>query len=203
MFSSSPRLIAADHVLHRHLAPRHSPSALLSLTKTVATGARRLPVEKRLGNSASLNARVLTRNTNDSVIKELSIGPRPTGRLTPTDGIRWTFPLVPGGADRVRTDDLRLAKPALSQLSYSPRLAGIRAAEPRGPHGMTACAPESLVGLGRLELPTSRLSGVRSNRLSYRPPGSTRCQRAPCSVSQRRIAREVVGQAPNSRSPPA
>ena len=27
----------------------------------------------------------------------------------------------------------------------------------------------SLVGLGRLELPTSRLSGVRSNQLSYRP----------------------------------
>ena len=27
-----------------------------------------------------------------------------------------------------------------------------------------------LVGLGRLELPTSRLSGVRSHRLSYRPP---------------------------------
>ena len=27
-----------------------------------------------------------------------------------------------GGADRDRTDDLRLAKPALSQLSYSPKL---------------------------------------------------------------------------------
>ena len=27
-----------------------------------------------------------------------------------------------GGADRDRTDDLRLAKPALSQLSYSPTL---------------------------------------------------------------------------------
>ncbi len=53
-----------------------------------------------------------------------------------------------GGADRVRTDDLRLAKPALSQLSYS---------------------PVKLVGLGRFELPTSRLSGVRSNQLSYRP----------------------------------
>ena len=26
-----------------------------------------------------------------------------------------------------------------------------------------------MVGLGRFELPTSRLSGVRSNRLSYRP----------------------------------
>jgi hypothetical protein len=52
------------------------------------------------------------------------------------------------GADRDRTDDLRLAKPALSQLSYSP---GIR------------------VGQGRVELPTSRLSGVRSNHLSYWP----------------------------------
>src|SRR5262245_60720942 len=29
-----------------------------------------------------------------------------------------------------------------------------------------------LVGLGRVELPTSRLSGVRSNQLSYRPLGS-------------------------------
>ena len=35
--------------------------------------------------------------------------------------------------------------------------------------------PESIryvVGLGRIELPTSRLSGVRSNHLSYRPFGS-------------------------------
>jgi hypothetical protein len=54
-----------------------------------------------------------------------------------------------GGDSRDRTDDLRLAKPALSQLSYIP-------AQP-------------VVGLGRLELPTSRLSGVRSNQLSYRP----------------------------------
>src|SRR5438477_11769870 len=29
----------------------------------------------------------------------------------------------------------------------------------------------SVVGLGRVELPTSRLSGVRSNQLSYRPLG--------------------------------
>ena len=52
-----------------------------------------------------------------------------------------------GGADRDRTDDLRLAKPALSQLSYSPMM----------------------VGLGGFEPPTSRLSGGRSNQLSYRP----------------------------------
>jgi hypothetical protein len=58
------------------------------------------------------------------------------------------------GADRDRTDDLRLAKPALSQLSYSPGFS------------MPAVI---YVGLGRLELPTSPLSGVRSNHLSYRP----------------------------------
>ena len=31
------------------------------------------------------------------------------------------------------------------------------------------CKTAYVVGLGRLELPTSRLSGVRSNRLSYGP----------------------------------
>ena len=57
-----------------------------------------------------------------------------------------------GGADRDRTGGLRLAKPALSQLSYSPR-----------------GNEERQVGQGRVELPTSRLSGVRSNHLSYWP----------------------------------
>ena len=32
IFSSSPRLIAAVHVLHRHLTPRHPPRALSILT---------------------------------------------------------------------------------------------------------------------------------------------------------------------------
>jgi hypothetical protein len=57
----------------------------------------------------------------------------------------------PGGADRSRTDDIRLAKAALYQLSYSP--VPIR----------------KLVGLERLELSTPRLSSVCSNQLSYRP----------------------------------
>ena len=55
---------------------------------------------------------------------------------------------VNGGAKRDRTADLLRARQALSQLSYGPR---------------------ELVGLGRFELPTSPLSGVRSNQLSYRP----------------------------------
>ena len=62
-----------------------------------------------------------------------------------------------GGAMRDRTADLLRAKQALSQLSYS---------------------PINLVGLGRFELPTSPLSGVRSNQLSYRP-NVTRLPRCP------------------------
>ena len=58
-----------------------------------------------------------------------------------------------GGADRDRTGDLMLAKHALSQLSYSPVIWVVA----------------EVVGLGRVELPTSPLSGVRSNQLSYRP----------------------------------
>ncbi len=46
-----------------------------------------------------------------------------------------------GGGERDRTVDLVVANHALSQLSYT---------------------PEKMVGLGRFELPTSRLSGVRS-----------------------------------------
>jgi hypothetical protein len=66
----------------------------------------------------------------------------------------------PGGARRDRTDDLLLAKQALSQLSYGP-----------GPSAGTApeFRYEWMVGLGRLELPTSRLSSARSNQLSYKP----------------------------------
>ena len=44
-----------------------------------------------------------------------------------------------------------LAKQALSQLSYAP----------------TAKDRSTMVGQGRLELPTSRLSSARSNQLSY------------------------------------
>src|SRR4051812_48008962 len=58
-----------------------------------------------------------------------------------------------GGARRDRTDDLMLAKHALSQLSYGP----------------VDRARREVVGLGRLELPTSRLSSARSNQLSYKP----------------------------------
>jgi hypothetical protein len=74
------------------------------------------------------------------------------------------------GADRDRTDDIQLAKLALSQLSYSPsrpfilqNLGGSHAGRPPG------SSQGGVVGLGGLEPPTSRLSGARSSQLSYRP----------------------------------
>ena len=40
----------------------------------------------------------------------------------------------------------------------------------QGRRSPTELHPPAVVGLGRVELPTSRLSGARSNHLSYRPP---------------------------------
>jgi hypothetical protein len=37
------------------------------------------------------------------------------------------------------------------------------------PHRLSPSCDVEMVGLGRLELPTSPLSGVRSSHLSYRP----------------------------------
>ena len=72
--------------------------------------------------------------------------------------LRLRRPDLQNGVGRIRTDDIRLAKAALYQLSY----------DPEASNEARTCS-DVLVGLGRLELPTSRLSGVRSNQLSYRP----------------------------------
>ncbi len=87
-----------------------------------------------------------------------------------------------GGADRNRTDDLLRAKQALSQLSYGP-LPEVRRQKTEDRRACFTLSrssdlcPLTLVGLGRFELPTSRLSGVRSNQLSYRPLSEDRDQK--------------------------
>ncbi len=78
-----------------------------------------------------------------------------------------------GGADRDRTGGLLVANQALSQLSYSPftTVASFQLPVASRTYWELAAGnwPLILVGLGRIELPTSPLSGVRSSQLSYRP----------------------------------
>ena len=68
-----------------------------------------------------------------------------------------------GGDEESRTPDPLLARQVLSQLSYTPTLFTLWLAN-------SVCC-DALVGLSGLEPPTSRLSGVRSNHLSYKPSG--------------------------------
>ena len=76
-----------------------------------------------------------------------------------------------------------LAKHALSQLSYGPV-----------PEDECFTLDErhirsiKVVGLGRLELPTSRLSSARSNQLSYKPL-TTEGPRSRASANSRRMHR--------------
>lgn len=75
--------------------------------------------------------------------------------------------LVVGGAEEIRTPDLRRAKAALSQLSYGPsRVNGEYATAFRlGAIGL-AGSNQTVVGHSGLEPETSVLSGLRSNQLS-------------------------------------
>ena len=108
---ASPERIAAGRVLHRLLAPRYPPFALTYLTSLI------------------LGLLLITRDAHYSVVKE--------PRVQPAD-LRWRLPLwrtlntcalivhylyffaKAGGDDRDRTGGLKLAKLALSQLSYIP-----------------------------------------------------------------------------------
>ena len=78
------------------------------------------------------------------------------------------------GAERDRTDDFRLAKPALSQLSYSPETNGA-------------------VGAARLELATPRLSSACSNQLSYAPGDAVVSQRKMAFQGSAALLRALTG----------
>ncbi len=71
------------------------------------------------------------------------------------------------GDDRGRTGNLRLAKPALSRLSYVPETTSVSRWSMLARYDSRTASHE--MGPGRFELPTSPLSGVRSNQLSYEP----------------------------------
>ena len=78
------------------------------------------------------------------------------------------FSSADNGDGEIRTLDPLLARQVLSQLSYAP----------------------ILMGLSGLEPPTSRLSGVRSNQLSYKPSFVIRQPPAfPCRLQHSIIGR--------------
>ena len=107
LFGGSPGLIAAFHVLHRLLAPRHPPCTLGSLTlDSPLPGFRRGFRHRRQSYSHVKERSDLDRKPR-----------RPFFRLGRG---RQTLQRVSGGDDRNRTGNLWLAKPALSQLSYIP-----------------------------------------------------------------------------------
>ena len=81
-----------------------------------------------------------------------------------------------GGDEEDRTPDPLLARQVLSQLSYTPIYPGFFVFRYttfpsllKWPVYVYICFALIMVGPSRLELPTSRLSGVRSNHLSYEP----------------------------------
>ena len=119
-----PRLFAAYHVLHRLLVPRHPPCALSSLTGhpsvLVALTRFSYSVVKDQATTLRSGARVAPRRVRRAtpVSSRSSIYRRRGAGIV--DRARSLLDARAGGDSGSRTRNLRLAKPALCQLSYIP-----------------------------------------------------------------------------------
>ena len=128
MLGSSPRLIAAYHVFLRLPTPRHPPDALVNLFLRTSFHPCSI-VKWSLGSypdsqsSIHIPWRCLLADYYLILVGlerlELSTS-RLSGVRSNHLSYRPTFQSLAGGAGRDWTDDPRLAKPMLSQLSYSP-----------------------------------------------------------------------------------
>ncbi len=144
-----PGLIAAYHALHRLLVPRHPPYTLSSLTPLCFGETEWIP-------------------DRYSIVKEQCPalgGTEPLARTHPRGTPRETR----GGDERNRTADPLLAKQVLSRLSYIPTIGlpifdcGLRIEQSTISNYKSTVG---VVGLPGIEPGTSRLSSVRSDRLS-------------------------------------
>ena len=134
LICSSPRLIAAYHVLHRLLVPRHPPYALSNLTLIVLRASRL----KRLLYSVipfyvvsspararpCLRTSALPRDESTPQFVYGNIHHVKEQLLSPLRGLVCTT-VASGqqknsGVSRIRTGDPLLAKQVLYQLSYNP-----------------------------------------------------------------------------------
>ena len=129
---SSPWLIAAYHVLHRLLPPRHPPNALKSLDRShyqcslLGRSFRALTKRPDHSEKNPTSARLrltakrlpLTRHQANPFFTMFDKYGRNTSTIGDVISETVTLPSKDsGGACRDRTDDLKLAKLALSQLS--------------------------------------------------------------------------------------
>ena len=183
----SPRLIAANHALHRFLAPRHSPCALSSLTiKPLPTNGLQVegqgsvqepwyrsidrPTSRRwiIATKTLQNRACDWRSSSDDRVNNSLLSFQSPRDIAARGGNYNDFPTrvklshdcPAGGGNGTRTHDPRLAKPMLYQLSYSPK-------------DFPGSSARSAVGQARFELATPRLSSVCSNQLSYWPSSTS------------------------------
>ena len=103
--------------------------------------------------------------------------------------LRLTKLLSANGDGEIRTLDPLLARQVLSQLSYTPTDAGLPFFKAIPIFYLMDICP---VGLSGLEPPTSRLSGVRSNQLSYKPVPIRQPPALPCRLQHSTIGRSSL-----------
>src|SRR5215831_12595892 len=128
----SPGLFAACRVLPRLSVPRHPPDALLlrliAITPPAHRGKTRTLRQQGGRAPASLSLRKQGRGPIHKRPRMKTLSDTP--RASPNAGALGVAHATPaarpqpgcgrGGGERIRTDDLLLAKQALSQLSYTP-----------------------------------------------------------------------------------
>ena len=149
---SSPQLFAAYHVFHRLLVPRHPPCALLCFTN-IPCIALHVCLAFELLKCCFFS---------DVLLTDLEFTPHPCTREQ-----------VRSFADIRRISALCLSSTVIGMQAF------LRLCLPARPVNSSHyflgyfCFSYAVfkvqMGLSRLELPTSRLSGVRSNLLSYKP----------------------------------
>ena len=191
----SPRLFAACHVLHRLSVPRHPPDALLVLRprpapSTPRPSCRGQMSEVRCQTAASDHAAERVCLVLRHPLLDLDRpGPLCANFAPPMLAHRQTHTHAQA---RPHPPQRVMAGPA-SRSRLASRFQQIRGQRtedrpdgPSRPLSVTTRGPDArrpsgfcplftviwhlhLVGLGRFERPTSRLSGVRSDQLSYRP----------------------------------
>ena len=206
----SPRLFAACHVLHRLLAPRHPPDALAFLVPRQRQPSHARPTRAR--SRRAHRCRRSAASTDDSSdncsykCRPPVVPRQPAARIPMPD----TRPACRRKEHRTRMHAATCRCHDVQRIALQDRWIGLTPPMPRNGHLVTTSrCPSSndlaatgrrtpahrqmrLVGLGRLERPTSRLSGVRSNQLSYRPKSRQTRSRTARRQSRRPRPRPTV-----------